>query len=117
MPVSPPSRCTAPQSPPCPALAERDGRCGDHQRKPWQGKQGAWAGGSTRRWRRVRGQHLRAEPTCRRCGAPADEVDHIVRLEDGGARFDHRNLQSLCAPCHQLKSAEDHRSARARAQR
>jgi 5-methylcytosine-specific restriction endonuclease McrA len=32
-------------------------------------------------------------------------VDHITPLADGGAPFDHENLQPLCASCHNRKSA------------
>ena len=39
--------------------------------------------------------HLRAEPNCRWCGAPAITVDHILARAFGGTD-DERNLQSLC---------------------
>jgi 5-methylcytosine-specific restriction protein A len=32
-------------------------------------------------------------------------VDHIIRVEDGGPKFDLSNLQSLCLSCHNRKSA------------
>lgn len=72
--------------------------------------------GSTRKetlppgWWRIRGhvlkrdagmcQHVRYD-TGRRCGAPANQVDHI------GSRDDHTyaNLQSLCEYHHQRKSS------------
>lgn len=71
-------------------------------------------------WRRLREVVLQAEPLCRHCGergrvTPAQEVDHIVPLKDGGTN-DRANLQPLCAACHDDKTARDVRArARARA--
>lgn len=59
-------------------------------------------------WQRVRAEHLRAEPTCRACGARAGIVDHVVPIAEGGARG-HGNLQSLCRSCHGRKTARDRR--------
>lgn len=74
---------------------------------------------STRRgycanWRKLRVMHLASEPLCRMCRMmgkliPGNEVDHIVPLAIGGARFDGGNLQTLCRPCHQQKTQEDKR--------
>ena len=52
------------------------------------------------RWQRFRAAHLRKEPLCRSCFKDgrivvATEVDHIVRITDGGAPLDHDNCQSL----------------------
>jgi 5-methylcytosine-specific restriction protein A len=58
-------------------------------------------------WKAASKAQLRREPTCRRCGQPADDVDHVVSLSDGGARLDPGNLQSLCRPCHNRKTAGD----------
>jgi 5-methylcytosine-specific restriction protein A len=65
-----------------------------------------------REWRRVRLEQLAREPFCRECRArgsyvPAQHVDHIVSIESGGAWFDADNLQSLCAPCHSVKTRAD----------
>lgn len=52
-------------------------------------------------WRKLRADHLSAHPWCRRCGARAVEVDHIVpRRQDPARRLDPTNLQSLCRSCH-----------------
>ena len=60
-------------------------------------------------WIRIRDLQLSMEPLCRECAAKgltvaAIDVDHIVRLVDGGARLDQANLQSLCRACHGRKS-------------
>ena len=56
--------------------------------------------GSTRSWRKLRGQILRLDAyRCRMCGQPATEVDHILALADSGT--DHpSNLRSLCRAHH-----------------
>ena len=63
-------------------------------------------------WRRVRREQLTKEPLCRHCKAhgiskPASQVDHIQRINDGGAWFDDDNLQSLCHECHSRKTARE----------
>lgn len=61
-------------------------------------------------WARLRADILAEEPLCRHCKAqgkltPATEVDHIVDsradYSDDNSR---ENLQSLCKPCHSLKT-------------
>lgn len=52
-------------------------------------------------WRKLRARHLAAHPFCRRCGAPAAEVDHVEPVRSAPSRrLDPTNLQSLCRPCH-----------------
>jgi 5-methylcytosine-specific restriction protein A len=34
-------------------------------------------------------------------------VDHVVPIKDGGARLDWANLESLCVPCHNRKTATE----------
>lgn len=48
--------------------------------------------------------------TCRECGEPGHEVDHIVATKDGG---DNRpsNLQLLCADCHDRKTRREAQDA------
>jgi len=62
--------------------------------------------GSTRSWRRLRAIVLaRDGHRCRVCGQPAAEVDHIIRVIDGGT--DHpSNLRSLCREHHAARHAE-----------
>ena len=83
-------------------------------RPAWQGA-GSWQGGSTRRWRRLRDRKLTADPLCQwpGCRVLATEVDHLVNLAEGGARYDWSNLQSLCSDHHEVKTQAE--AARARA--
>lgn len=69
-------------------------------------------------WRHARGIALaRARGTCQTPGCGRRErymyVDHVIELKDGGAPLDQRNLQVLCGPCHNRKTAKE----RARRQR
>lgn len=63
------------------------------------------------KWAGIRARQLRHHPLCAEClrrgrVAEATEVDHVVRLEDGGT--DHPdNLQSLCHDCHAAKTARE----------
>ncbi len=66
----------------------------------------------SRQWRSVRAAFLREHPLCGACGAKgllvaARVVDHVLPIKDGGARFDAANLQSLCVPCHNSKTARE----------
>ena len=72
------------------------------------------AGYQSEAWRGLRDRVKREEPSCRRCGAPTTDVDHIVPLADGGGQFDRENLQGLCHPCHKKKTGEDNRRRRAK---
>lgn len=67
----------------------------------------AWAGGSSRKWRKLRETVLARDgylcqvpvPGGGVCGARATHVDHIVALADGGPRWDPANCRAACAPC------------------
>ncbi|SCE84140.1 HNH endonuclease [Micromonospora viridifaciens] len=69
-----------------------------------------------RNWSTVRARILRRDgyrcrqvfSTGERCGAPANQVDHVQRGDD------HRdeNLQALCAYCHGQKTAAEAAAAR-----
>lgn len=58
-------------------------------------------------WEKLRVVVLSEETVCRVCGeAPSTQVDHIVPRYMGG--IDERaNLQGLCVPCHEAKSARE----------
>ena len=47
---------------------------------------------------------------CVLCGrAGRLEADHIKRLEDGGAVWELRNIQTLCRDCHLIKTGDERR--------
>lgn len=60
----------------------------------------------SREWKRVRGLQLKKYPLCIECNHPAKIVDHIIEIEDGGAKLSLYNLQSMCISCHNAKTAE-----------
>ena len=43
---------------------------------------------------------------------PANEVDHIQPIAEGGARLDPANLRPLCKPCHSRHTARTRGFAR-----
>ncbi|HET8886803.1 MAG TPA: HNH endonuclease signature motif containing protein [Salinimicrobium sp.] len=63
-------------------------------------------------WRKVRKAYIDKQPLCEKCieedkTVAAAFVDHIQRIEDGGAKLDEANLQSLCKHCHNSKSGKE----------
>lgn len=67
---------------------------------------------NSKAWKKVRRAQFDHEPLCRECRkqgrlVPAEDVDHIIQLEDGGAPLDPENLQSLCHSHHSEKTARD----------
>jgi Restriction endonuclease len=63
---------------------------------------------SSYEWTMKSREHRQHEPLCRECKArgkviPGTLVDHIIPIENGGDRWDDRNLQTLCDPCHNRK--------------
>lgn len=66
---------------------------------------------STKRWQKTRNAYFSRNPLCVRCAAEGvtkagHVVDHIVERRDGGADYDHSNLQTLCQACHNRKTKE-----------
>lgn len=66
----------------------------------------------TARWRNTRVAVLRDNPLCCKCQSKgilklATVVDHITPIKQGGERFERSNLQSLCVPCHNAKTASE----------
>lgn len=64
-------------------------------------------------WRSIRAQKLKKNPYCE-CldcvgkNIPADMVDHIKPIEEGGSPTDMSNLQSMRNhPCHDRKRANE----------
>lgn len=70
---------------------------------------------STQRWQRLRRKKLARDPLCQACealghGTPAEHVDHITAISNGGAPFPPCDrLMSLCPECHNRKTAWDMR--------
>lgn len=48
---------------------------------------------------------------CQRCGAGGKGAriigDHVVERKDGGAELDPANVELLCLPCHNTKTAAE----------
>lgn len=62
---------------------------------------------ATRHWRRLRARALmRDGGTCRRCGADANHVDHVIPRSAGGPNV-LSNVQSLCQSCHLAKTRNE----------
>ena len=86
--------------PPCSRDAVRDGRCENHQRRPWAD--------STHRKLpdRVRRQVRRRDRFCVFCADPGREVDHRLPQAWGGPD-ELENLQFMCSNCHLIKTMEE----------
>lgn len=72
------------------------------------------ARGYDARWQAFSRNFRRMNPLCVECmrkgiTAPADVVDHIVALRQGGAKYDMDNLQPLCHQCHGRKTVRETR--------
>lgn len=62
---------------------------------------------SSVKWQRLRGWFIRRNPLCVLCLRPAEVVDHILAIKDGGEALSDANLQSLCNRCHQRKRGQE----------
>ncbi|WP_326659602.1 AAA family ATPase [Streptomyces sp. NBC_00385] len=106
MPSRPPSRCTS-----CGTRRDARGNCPNcrpasqrkaaHTRADWR-----WVY-DDKRWPPLRDQVLSEEALCRAgCGRPPGVVDHIrPHRGDEQLAFDRANLQAMCKPCHDSKTA------------
>ena len=64
--------------------------------------------GYDNRWRRfAKKWYLPQHPLCVACGQPAQCVDHILPLSEGGEKYDEANLQALCQSCHNRKTKRE----------
>lgn len=66
----------------------------------------------SRAWRKLSKLYRRQNPLCVKCKAKGfvkavQIVDHVVSIMDGGEPLAESNLQSLCIPCHNTKTAEE----------
>lgn len=112
MPVKPATPCSQPGCPElsherfCPTHAKaEDQRYRTYQRDPAINKR------YDHRWRKIRNAYITRHPLCEHCQqdgcvTPAQEVDHIIPLENGGTH-DEANLQALCKSCHSSKTARE----------
>lgn len=55
----------------------------------------------------------RDQHRCHWCGKPANTVDHVQALADGGSRLDPANLVAACKPCNSRRGAERTNARRA----
>lgn len=53
----------------------------------------------------MRRAYLACHPVCAMCGAPAEEVHHVLPIREGGSH-DWDNLQALCSRCHGMITAK-----------
>lgn len=69
----------------------------------------------SKEWRRLVASIKRERGRfCQRCGGTNRVAgDHIVEIKDGGAPFERSNIELLCQPCHNRKTAQQ-RARRAR---
>ena len=67
----------------------------------------SWRGDG--RYRALRREVLERDGhACRVCGSEVGlELDHVVRVADGGDRWDPANCQALCVRCHRLKTRRE----------
>ena len=64
--------------------------------------------GYDKRWEKRRRWHLEAEPFCRVCGVPGNEVDHVIPHRGAQWLFDLKgNLQTLCKHHHTTKTVAE----------
>ena len=116
MPTRPPSRCAEPG---CRELTTT-GRCDQHKRRPWAGREDKAArydGISSGEWRSLKARVARRDRgCCYACGLSPDEdpdvadrmvLDHITPVSEGGSPRDLDNLGLLCPSCDAIKSREE----------
>lgn len=110
MPHAAPTRCPVPG---CHQLTTERGRCATHQRKAWENPSANTRALTPRQRQQFHDAVLEREPTCRVCGAPATEADHITPIALGGAHTDPANGQGLCETHHNDKTTRDRAAIRA----
>lgn len=98
MPTSPPRSCRHPH---CPHSARQDGFCEQHHVAAFAGHHAPMPPG----WQKTKAAVLRRDRhKCRDCGGRATTVDHVWPRAWGGS--DHpSNLEAVCEPCHDKRTA------------
>jgi 5-methylcytosine-specific restriction endonuclease McrA len=95
--------CSAPS---CPNIKP----CARHYRRPFANARRSTTLYQTARWKCQSREHLRSEPQCRTCGAPASVVDHVRPHRGDAQRFwDRSNWASSCKRCHNEKTGRETR--------
>jgi len=107
MPNKPNKYCAAY---PCPNLAINGAYCVEH--RPAAAQKETHPFYLSVQWRRFRDWYLGKHPLCEQCEregrlTPAQMVDHVIEIKDGGALTDESNAMSLCWKCHALKTADE----------
>ena len=98
-------------------VPSRETHCPEHKPRPWatsRRRQRVTVSGweEQRRAKRVLARYLGACHVCGRSAPPADQVDHVVPLAEGGAD-DETNLAPIHSACHVEKTQTEARRARA----
>ncbi|WP_026147652.1 HNH endonuclease [Limimaricola hongkongensis] len=111
MPTKPPRLCACGKRVPagtkclCMAKSDRERKARFDRTRPNSSQRGY-----TGTWEKAKADFLAKHPFCRRCGQPADTVDHIKPHKGDPVLFwDRSNWQALCA--------RDHNSAKQREER
>ena len=66
----------------------------------------------TSEWKKLRNQYMQHNPFCELCDKrgvveAGHTVDHIKEIQDGGEKLEWSNLQTLCEPCHKIKTGQE----------
>ena len=101
----------------CKQLVDKSGYCDGHKKQRQKAQDVARGSSASRgygyRWRVARDAYLSNHPLCKICHdagliTAANVVDHIIPHKNDQIRFwDQANWQSLCAPCHNRKTATE----------
>jgi 5-methylcytosine-specific restriction protein A len=84
------------------------GKCADHLRQYERERAPEARFYHTAEWKQTRTRFLLSNPLCEQsgCAEPSSEVDHRVRLRDGGDSS-WGNLAAFCKPHHSAKTMRD----------
>jgi 5-methylcytosine-specific restriction protein A len=105
--------------PRCPNPATARGRCDEHRKEQERNRSCVCRADAKernrmyarKRWELTRRSKLFANPLCELehpgCLGIANEVHHMVAMEDGGAAYDLKNLISACKPCHSRETRRE----------
>lgn len=84
----------------CPEIVIGSNYCPTHEIKKWEGS--TWV--APKGWKATRASILhRDKHTCQYCGQPANQVDHVLPVSQGGTHS-RSNLVASCATCNNAKN-------------